>query len=159
MITREQFKNDIYTILSHTVVLRHRQGNRRLQDLIRDYFQEFYPEIWWRALVRSRNDLYGDLQEVIDILYESLIQLRNETIGFIMGNYDVDSHDISVYDNGGWKLEVSVRGDITLREGGVYTNGAFVFDTIYGDFDAGNTEFNEVTYPRPNLVLGKLIRR
>lgn len=158
MITREQFRNDIYTIINYVVSERCRQENRRAQDLIRGYFQEFYPEVWWRALVRSRNDLHDDPQEIIDILYESLIQLRNETIGFIMDNYDVDSRDLSVHDNGGWKLEVSVRGDIALREGGTYTNGAFVFDVIEGDFDAGKTEFNEVTSPRPNLVLGKLIR-
>lgn len=169
MITKEQFRNDIYTIASHMVILRCRQGNRRLQDLMRDYFQEFYPEVWRRALVRSRNEVHdtsraflnnisGDAQKIIDLLYESLTQLRNEVVGFIMDNYDVDSHDLSVRDGCGWKLEVSVRGDIILREGGTYTNGAFVFDVIEGDFDAGRTEFNEVTSPRPNLVLGKLIR-
>lgn len=159
MITKEQFRNDIYTIANYIGALRCRQGNRRMQDLMRDYFQEFYPEVWWRALVRSHNNLHGDTQEIIDTLYESLIQLRNETIGFIMDNYDVDSRDLSVHDNGGWKLEVSVHGDIVLREEGAYTNGAFVFDVIEGDFDASGTKFDEVTSPRPNHVLGKLIRR
>lgn len=106
----------------------------------------------------SRNNIPRDAQKTIDLLYESLIQLRNETIGFIMDNYDVDSRDLSIHDNCGWKLEVNVHGDIALREGGTYTNGAFTFDVIEGDFDAGKTEFNEVTTPRPNLVLGKLIR-
>lgn len=47
-------------------------------------------------------------------------------------------------------LYINILSNITLKKDGEYTNGVFVFNTIYGNFD--------VKYPKPNRVLGDIIR-
>lgn len=110
------------------------------------------------------NDNYVD--EFIYKLHEVISELQSKVVEFIMNNYDVQPDDIVVAEEVGWKLYIDILGDIKLKRDGKYTNGVFVFNTIYGSFDVSNQHspnmswlmFDEVKYPKPCRVLGDIIR-
>lgn len=158
-----QFRESVYGMLEHLP-----EGMRRGQYLI-NYIHDFFPKVMNRIdpILQSQtfnNDDYID--RFVGVLYKTISKLQDEVVEFIMDNYDVQPDDIVVSERAGWMLYINILSDITLKKDGEYTNGVFVFNTIYGNFDVSNQHssnmpwlmFDEVKYPKPNRVLGDIIR-
>lgn len=158
-----QFKENVQEMLKRVP-----EGIRQGQCLI-NYMHDFYPEVMTRIdpILQSKvfyNDNYID--EFIYKLHEVISELQSEVVEFIIDNYYVLPEDIVVAEEIGWKLYIDILGDIKLKKDGKYTNGVFVFNTIYGSFDVSNQhspnipwlKFDEVKYPKPCRVLGDIIR-
>lgn len=158
-----QFKESVQEVLKRV------PGGIRQGQCLTKYMHDFYPEVMTRIdpILQSKvfyNDNYID--EFIYKLYDVISELQSEVVKFIMDNYDVQLDDIVVAEEVGWKLYIDILGDIKLKKDGKYTNGVFIFNTIYESFDVSNQHspnipwlmFDEVKYPKPHRVLGGIIR-